>query len=43
VAVQVLAGSVIPHRGARVGVTSGDLDVAQVDARVETCMVVTKV
>jgi hypothetical protein len=35
VTVQVLAGSVIPHRGARVGMTSRDLDVAQVDARVE--------
>ena len=34
-AVQVLAGPVIPHRGARVGVTGGDLHVAQVSASVE--------
>jgi len=36
VAVEVLAGSVIAHGGARVGVAGGDLDVAQVDAGVET-------
>src|SRR6266487_1349253 len=35
VAVQVLAGPVIPHRGTRVGVAGGDLDVAQVHPRVE--------
>jgi hypothetical protein len=35
VAVQVLAGSVVAHRGARVGVAGSDLDIAQVDARVE--------
>ncbi len=35
VAVQVLAGSVIPHRRTRVGVTGSDLDVAQVGASVE--------
>jgi hypothetical protein len=34
-AVQVLAGPVIPHRGARVGVAGGDLYVAQVSASVE--------
>lgn len=34
--VQVLAGSVAAHRGARVSVTSGDLDVAQVNTSVET-------
>ena len=34
-AVQVLAGSVVPHRGARVGVTGSDLYVAQVSASVE--------
>jgi hypothetical protein len=35
VAVQVLASPVVPHRGARVGVTGGDLDVAQVGASVK--------
>src|SRR5580692_1684079 len=35
VAVEVLAGSVIPHRGARIGVPGGDLDITQVDSRVE--------
>src|SRR5215469_16888284 len=35
VAVEVLAGPVIPHRGSRIGVAGGDLDVAQVHARVE--------
>ena len=34
-AVQVLAGPVVPHRGARVGVAGGDLDIAQVNASVE--------
>jgi hypothetical protein len=32
VAIQVLAGAVVAHRGARVGVAGGDLDIAQVDA-----------
>jgi hypothetical protein len=35
VAVEVLACPVIPHRGTRVGVAGGDLDVAQVHPRVE--------
>ncbi len=35
VAVEVLAGSVIPHSGARVGVPGGDLDVPKVNASVE--------
>jgi hypothetical protein len=35
VAVEVLAGSVVAHGGALVGVASGDLDVAEVYARVE--------
>ena len=35
VAVQVLAGSVVAHCGAGVGMTGGDLDIAQVDACVE--------
>ena len=35
VAVQVLAGSVISHRRARVGVAGGDLDVPKVDAGIE--------
>jgi hypothetical protein len=35
-AVEVLAGSVVAHRGPRVGVAGGDLDVAQVDSGVET-------
>ena len=34
-AVQVLAGPVVPHRGARVGVTGGD-DVPEVGAASET-------
>ena len=34
-AVQVLAGSVVPHGCARVGVAGGDLDVPEVDASVE--------
>ena len=34
-AVQILARSVVAHRGARVGVTGSDLDMAQVDACVE--------
>jgi hypothetical protein len=32
VAVEVLAGSVVAHGGARLGVPGGGLDVAQVDA-----------
>jgi hypothetical protein len=43
VAVEVLAGPVIAHGSARVGVPGGDLDIAQIYARVEACMVVTKV
>jgi len=35
VAVQVLAGPVVPHGGARVGVPGGDLHIAQVDASIE--------
>ena len=35
VAVEVLAGPVVAHGGAGVGVAGGDLDVAQVDAGVE--------
>src|SRR5258706_2305991 len=35
VAVEVLAGSVVTHRGARVGVAGSDLDIAKVHARVE--------
>jgi hypothetical protein len=35
VAVQVVAGPVIPHRGAGIGVEGGDLHVAQVSASVE--------
>jgi hypothetical protein len=35
VAVQVLTGPVVPHSGARVGVTGGDLDVPEVDAGIE--------
>ena len=45
VAVQVVAGPVIPHRGARVGVTGSDLHVAQVSARVGalfTCSLTTR-
>ena len=34
-AVEVLARSVVAHRGARVGVTGGDLDIPQVDACIE--------
>ena len=34
-AVQVLAGPVIPHSGARVGVTGRDLDIPEVDASIE--------
>ena len=34
-AVQVLAGTVVLHRGARIGVPGGDLHVAQVSASVE--------
>jgi len=34
--VEVLAGSVVPHRRARIGMAGSDLDVAQVHARVET-------
>ena len=34
-AVQVGAGPVVTHRGARIGVPAGDLDVAEVDASVE--------
>ena len=33
-AVQILAGTVIPHRGARVGVTGSDLHITQIDTRV---------
>jgi hypothetical protein len=36
VAVEVLAGSVISHRRARVGVAGGDLDVSEVDAGIGT-------
>src|SRR5581483_4625766 len=35
VTVEVLASTVVAHRGAGIGVTGGDLDIAQVDARVE--------
>jgi hypothetical protein len=35
VTVKGLAGSVVPHGGARTGVACGDLGVAQVDAGVE--------
>ena len=41
VAVEVLAGPVVAHRGARVGVPSGDLDIAQVTPA--SSMVVTDV
>ena len=34
-AVQVLTGSVVTHRGARIGVPGGDLHIAQVHASVE--------
>jgi hypothetical protein len=37
VAVQVLAGAVVSHGGARVGMACGYLDVAQVDSRVKHC------
>lgn len=33
--VKVFAGSVVAHRGARVGVAGGDLDVPEVHAGVE--------
>ena len=33
--VEILAGPVVPHCGARIGVPGGDLDVAQVHARVQ--------
>lgn len=33
--VEVLAGAVVAHRGAGVGVPGGDLDVAEVDAGIE--------
>jgi hypothetical protein len=36
VAVQVLAGSVVPHRGAQVGVATSDLDIAQFNAASST-------
>src|ERR1039457_4698439 len=36
VAVQVLAGPVVAHRGPGVGVAGGDLDIAQVNASVQT-------
>jgi hypothetical protein len=35
VAVEVVASAVIAHGGARIGVTGGDLGVAEVDAGVE--------
>jgi hypothetical protein len=35
VAVKVLTGSVVAHGGAWVGVSSGDLDVAEIDASIE--------
>ena len=31
-AVEVLAGPVVPHRGPRIGMAGGDLDIPQVDA-----------
>ena len=34
-AVEVVAGPVIPHRGAGIGVTGSNLDVAQISASVE--------
>ena len=34
-AVQVLASPVVTHRGARVGMAGGDLDIAQVNTSVE--------
>ena len=34
-AVEVLAGAVVAHGGARVGMAGGDLDVAKVDSGVE--------
>jgi hypothetical protein len=36
VTVEVLASPVVAHRGARIGVPSGDLHIAQVNASVET-------
>src|SRR5690348_3306890 len=41
VAVEVVAGPVVPHRGAGISVSGGDLHVAQVDATPRPCMVVT--
>jgi hypothetical protein len=41
VAVEVLAGTVVTHGGAEVGVAGGDLDIAKADAA--SSMVVTKV
>jgi len=38
VAVEVLAGPVVAHRGTRVGVPGGDLDVPQVDVGVQERM-----
>ena len=35
VAVQVLAGPVVAHSGARVGVTGGDLDIPEVNTSVD--------
>jgi hypothetical protein len=35
VAVQILAGPVVAHRGSRVGVPGGDLDIPKVDSGVE--------
>jgi hypothetical protein len=40
-AVEVLASTVVAHRGARLGTAGGDLDVAQVNAA--SSMVVTNV
>ncbi len=37
VPVKVLAGPVVGHRGSRVDVSGGDLDVAQIDARKHGC------
>ena len=34
-AVEVLAGPVVPHRGARIGVAGGDLGVPQVHTRIQ--------
>ena len=35
--VEVLPGTVVTHSGARVGVTGSDLDISEIDARVEHC------